>query len=307
MTNVSVEIEAEPYRRVEYFAAASGRTPSRLIADWTLERLATLQVPDPPKASREGTLDQREELRAKFRPEDVWVLMVGESAPAGGTFFYQADSNLFDATREAFERALGPMPHGEAFLERYREMGFWLYDVARSPVNRMRGRPRGNTVAEGVPALAALIKDLEPDFVVAVKTSLEGVVRQAARTADFPPQRLVVLPFPLYGWRREFVEGLAQFLQPGRTPRPIASVESGDGASETLTLHEAMERVLRTSRGGPLPARRLANEVATRGLYLRRDGVRADYQQLLARARKYPTKFDVSREGISLRVRGLEL
>jgi hypothetical protein len=299
LKTIPVSLDPDSARRVEYFSEASGRTPSKLIADWTLERLATLQIAVPTEANADAKSDERDLLRARYRPDDVWVLMVGESPPAGGTFFYQADSHLYDATREAFEVALGPMPQGEAFLERFQAMGFWLYDVVREPVNRKRGRPRGDAVAAGVSALAALIADLEPDFVVGVKTSLEGIVGQAARMSDFPASRVVVLPFPLYEWRREYVSQLSRFLNPKGRQAPA----SATNPPSRMTLHEAMCRVLATSGGGPMPARRLANEVASQGLYLRGDGARADYQQLLARTRKYPALFDVSREGIALRDR----
>jgi hypothetical protein len=35
-----------------------------------------------------------ESLRQSYRPQQVRVLFVGESPPAGGTFFYRANSNL---------------------------------------------------------------------------------------------------------------------------------------------------------------------------------------------------------------------
>lgn len=62
-----------------------------------------------------------------------------------------------------------------------------------------------------------------------------------------------------------------------------------------------MVEVLEGAGGGPHPARELANEIATRALYVRQDGGRADYQQVLARARKYPRLFEVDRSGVRLR------
>ena len=60
-----------------------------------------------------------EELRGLYRPERVRLLLVGESSPAGGTHFYLANSNLFQATREAFVLALDEtgIPSGGGFLE----------------------------------------------------------------------------------------------------------------------------------------------------------------------------------------------
>jgi len=46
-----------------------------------------------------------DELRARYCPDVVRVLFVGESSPAGGTFFYAANSKLYFATKHAFEQA----------------------------------------------------------------------------------------------------------------------------------------------------------------------------------------------------------
>jgi hypothetical protein len=46
--------------------------------------------------------------------------------------------------------------------------------------------------------------------------------------------------------------------------------------------------------------RQLANEIASRGLYIRRDGGRADYPQLRLRAKKYRQLFEVTPNGIRL-------
>ena len=302
---IAARFDQQTCRRLQVIAGQSFRTPSTLIRDWVLERLASLSVADEPDVTAEGEiaarpigqpLDEHEVLRAKYRPDDVVVLLVGESAPAGGSFFYQADSNLFAATREAFERAQGPMPTGAAFLEHLKDLGYWLYDMVDEPVNRKRGRPRRYAVAAGVTRLKLLIEDTEPDFVVAVKTSLEGPVRQAAQLASFPAARLRILPFPLYQWREEYVRELARLL--GHEPASPSTRSIPE--PERLTLHEAMEAVLRDHGGGPMPARQLANEVAARGLYQRLDGGRADYQQLLLRAKSYAAVFVVSPSGIAL-------
>ncbi len=246
----------------------------------------------------EAAVSSQERLRRRYRPDDMVVLLVGESAPAGGTFFYQGDSTLFTATREAFERAFGSMPVGEGFLGRFREMGFWLYDLADEPVNRRPGRPRKYTVSQGVTRLSRLVEDADPDFVIAVKTSLEGPVRRAASLAGFPAHRLLILPFPLYQWREEYVRELARFLN-----RKTALDDSAPTipAAERLTLHEAMRAILEDADGGPVPARQVANEIGRRGLYVRQDGGRADYQQVLLRARKYPAIFEIGPRGVGLR------
>jgi hypothetical protein len=302
---IAVRFDKPTTDRLRRIAEASFRTPAALLRDWALERLASLAVDEPVEAGPvspvtppgDATLDRREELRVKYKPDDVVVLVVGESAPAGVTFFYQADSNLFFATREAFERAQGPLPEGTGFLEHFKELGFWLWDMAPEPVNHKRGRPRRYAVAQGVTRLKLLIEEFDPDFVVAVKTSLEGPVRQAAQLAGFPARRVKILPFPLYQWREEYVREMARFMG----AKPVVDVDAKRlPEAERLKLHDAMAIVLRERGGGPLPARELANEIAERGLYERQDGGRADYSQLLLRAKNYPHLFSVDRAGVKL-------
>ena len=303
---LSVRLDRESMQALSSIAAAEHRAPAAVVRDWIFERLG--RTPAHQDVALEGavdsgTTDPGEALRQRYRPDDIVVLFVGESAPAGGTFFYQADSNLFRATREACTLAFGNVPDGPAFLWWFRDKGFWLCDLADRPVNRNRGRPRKLEVNAGVAGLAAVIADAQPDFVVSVKTSIETEVRQAAERAGFAGNRIVVLPFPLYQWRDVYVRELARFFgwerttSPGRRARQKSSTSDGTH----LTLHEAMEAVLRTRDGGPVPARELANEIAARDFYARQDGGRADHQQILARARKYPHLFAVERSGVQLR------
>ncbi len=49
-------------------------------------------------------------LRRRFRPSQIAVLLVGESPPAGDTFFYDGDSNLFCHTWKAFMMAIHASP-----------------------------------------------------------------------------------------------------------------------------------------------------------------------------------------------------
>ena len=219
---LSVRLDADSAHRLAEVASHTGKAPSRVIRDWVLERL---QEADgrAPVISRVGEAsvsythsppDEFEDLRQRYRPSGpVRLLLVGESRPAGGTFFYLANSNLFHATRAAFEHALGPMPEGGAFLPWLQSSGVWLYDVVPAPVNRLRGRPRHEAVAARAGDLVDLLRSTDPERVVVIKRSLEPVVRHAIQSAEIPPDRLSVLPFPLYQWRAEYVRGLSALVR----------------------------------------------------------------------------------------------
>lgn len=214
---VSVRLDSASAGRVAELAAATGRTPSRLIRDWTLDRLATaadgsfrsMMIRESGAPYSAGESADFERLRQQFRPERIRLLLVGESRPAAGSFFYLANSTLYRATREAWQAAFGPMPPASPFLGRLQSEGIWLYDLAPAPVNRLRGRPRRQAVEARAGELAALLVGESPDAVVVVKRSLAAVVREAMTAAHLPAHRLHVLPFPLYQWRAEYVAGLS--------------------------------------------------------------------------------------------------
>ncbi|MPN58099.1 hypothetical protein SDC9_205800 [bioreactor metagenome] len=67
-----------------------------------------------------------------------------------------------------------------------------------------------------------------------------------------------------------------------------AENEGGQQTSQKiLTLHEAMEIVLKDQDGRRMHAAALADEIYNRGLYLKKDGTKAEYTQIRARCNHY--------------------
>ena len=233
---VSVRFDASTMQGLYEVARRAHRTPGQLIRQWTVERLASasgepLAAGISEEAARYDAADQHEALRQRYRPDRIDILMVGESRPAGGSFFYRANSNLYDATRQAVQRATGPVPQGSAFLELLKDRGVWLYDLADTPVNRPRGRPRRDAVLARIAELVRLLEDAKPRLVVAIKKDLGPSVAEALREAGLDADRLRVLPFPLYQWRNEYVQGLAE----------IFKRSEGDDATGIRRLRDALE------------------------------------------------------------------
>lgn len=159
---------------------------------------------DPPAVARSRRL---------YRPADVRVLLVGESAPAGGTHFYLANSNLFRGVRAAFGDVYGvKTPDGEDFLRFFQERGYWLVDLADEPVNRLDSHTRRGLVAMGVRRVSRTIRDEQPSVVVVVKKSIVRQVRSALELSGHDAD-LVELPFPAMGWQSAFSGGLARVVR----------------------------------------------------------------------------------------------
>jgi hypothetical protein len=152
-----------------------------------------------------------EKAREYYRPNKVRVLFVGESRPAEGTFFYHENSNLFRYTKEAFEQASG-VPFNCAAFKRH---GCWLYDVCGEPVNNLAHVERREKIKNGLPELEKILKQLKPEFVIAVKKGdfIELASPIILDAGFIVGSTFFSLPFPAYGNQHRFVRELVFTLR----------------------------------------------------------------------------------------------
>jgi hypothetical protein len=161
------------------------------------------------------------ELRERWRPKHVRLLLIAESAPddrgdpARRRFFY-ADSlgpdNLFGgvvaamygATRDDLKRD-GKRP----WLERLREDGFYLIDLAPFPVNvGLSTGARRQVLRASIPGCVDRARALSPDGIVVVKKNLHRMLAGPLRDAGLPLLHNEPIAFPLPEWRPQFIAGL---------------------------------------------------------------------------------------------------
>jgi hypothetical protein len=136
-----------------------------------------------------------EELRKSFRPDRIATLFVGESAPSSGRFFYNSDSSLFHAMKNAFGGEL-------TFLEDFKMNGFYLDDLVLIPVNKMTSKARSTRRWESVAKLADRLKDYRPEAIVIVMRAIRPMVEAAMRMAGIAYEPYCT-PHPAFGnWNR---------------------------------------------------------------------------------------------------------
>jgi hypothetical protein len=136
----------------------------------------------------------RERLRASYRPATVRVLFVGEAPPASGRFFYQADSGLYRAVRDAFA-GMFPDVRENDFLESFRWLGCYLVDLCDRPVDRLPRNQRVQACLQGEVRLARILKRLRPELVITVVRSISANVSRARRRAGWSGTH-IELPYP---------------------------------------------------------------------------------------------------------------
>jgi hypothetical protein len=149
-------------------------------------------------------LSSAERQRRKFTPDDIRVLFIGESPPAGAAFFYFANSNLYDATREAFEQAIPALRREPDFLGAFRRLGCYLEDLSPVPVNHLdlgdpqQRRERRALRREGINSLARRMRAWTPRVVAVVMLDMlrTGDLQQLLSEARYGEVERADLPFP---------------------------------------------------------------------------------------------------------------
>ena len=154
-----------------------------------------------------------ERLRRRYRPHDVRVLFVGESPPAGGTFFYRANSKLYAATREAFEAAIPSLRREDDFLAAFQRLGCYLDDLCPEAVNDLdiRDPKRVAERERGIASLARRVRALDPAVICVVMKAIVPEVTVAARRAGVDVQ-IEALPFPARH-RAQYVDQLTPLVK----------------------------------------------------------------------------------------------
>jgi hypothetical protein len=152
-------------------------------------------------------------LRRNYCPRDVRILFVGESPPAGGTFFYAANSNLFVHTQAAFVRALGRgVGDGETFLQYFKGLGCYLEDLCCQPVNRLAGTTRQRAHRNAMGDFVRRVRRHSPDAIVVVSRAIREPVAGALDQAGLGHVPRYELPFPAFGHHTEYIRGLSELL-----------------------------------------------------------------------------------------------
>jgi hypothetical protein len=153
--------------------------------------------------------------RRKYRPGKVRFLLIAESPPSSGGFFYFGKTigkdHLFRETMKALELwpRNEPMPKGvdkRTMLRRFQSMGFFLLDTCVFPVDKLQPFERREAVLSQMPRLINDVLDVDPGRILIVKSSIFTPVRVALTNAGLSARVLNTgpVPFPSHGNQRTY-------------------------------------------------------------------------------------------------------
>jgi hypothetical protein len=138
--------------------------------------------------------EKQERLRRRYRPANLRLLFIGEAPPASGRFFYQQDSGLYRAIRDAF-RVIDPSILDEDFLSVFQSFGCYLIDLCPYPVDQLDPQSRRAACLASEPLLCRKIRRLQPQAIVTLVRSIRVNVEQAVGCARWRGP-LIDLPYP---------------------------------------------------------------------------------------------------------------
>jgi hypothetical protein len=161
------------------------------------------------KGGNMHNMETVEAVRARYRPNRITTLFVGESAPYSGDFFYCGNTAMLRNMRRAIEAAID----GDGdFLERFKSYGWYLDDLVLTPVNQLRIRSQRKAKcfsARG--SLAIRIAEYRPLAIVSLLLSIDKDIKAAAAAAGSTCPCYAV-PFPGMGHQPRFFSKMARIL-----------------------------------------------------------------------------------------------
>lgn len=162
-----------------------------------------------------------EQLRERYRPNHLEVLLIGESPPDPGDgsrrFFYSPvlarEDNLYRGVAKALFEGLLDVQEKPRVLERLRTSGFWLIDAVDEPINKRTRAARRRLVADRVDELVTRVIELAPSSgAIIVHGLVYEVTASPLRAAGVRVLHDEPLPFPIGNWRAEFARGMRAAL-----------------------------------------------------------------------------------------------
>jgi hypothetical protein len=167
--------------------------------------------------------------RRRYRPHKVRLLLIAESPPSSGGFFYFPTTigkdHLFRETMKALEfwPINQPMRRGvdkRSMLRRFQTMGFYLLDTCDFPVNKLRPVERREAVLRQIPRLVNKVIDADPLHILIVKSSIFQPVFIALKESGLRSRVLNSgpVPFPNHGNQRIYRSLLRRALAKAHSP-----------------------------------------------------------------------------------------
>jgi hypothetical protein len=164
-----------------------------------------------------ATRDEYHALRRRFEPETAKLLVVAESPPASGKYFYDTSGAITEALFAALMQQINCSPASkEDGLRAFQQRGWVLVDATYAPMNRLSERKRDAVIVRGYPLLRDDLTALSPDRsapVVLLKANVCRLLDERLTGDGFRVlNRGRVVYFPSHGRQKEFHQQFGEIV-----------------------------------------------------------------------------------------------
>jgi hypothetical protein len=160
-------------------------------------------------------------LRLPYVPENIRLVIIAESPPAGGLCFYNPTGRTSEPLFAAMMKQLGLSPTTkEEGLRKFQQCGWVLVDATYEPINKLgpdSNRDRDGMIDRAYPLLrddlASLALDPSTPLVL-IKANVCRVLKPKLVKDGFKVVNGgTVIPFPSNGWANPRSDGLKSFSE----------------------------------------------------------------------------------------------
>jgi hypothetical protein len=157
-------------------------------------------------------------LRRHYEPGSVNLLVVAESPPASGRYFYDPEGSVSEPLFRALMQCLCVCPlTKESGLCEFQRRGWVLVDATYEPVNTLKPSSRDQVIARDYPLLCADLASLLPDRsapLVLVKANVCRILEPKLAEDGFNVlNRGRAVYFPSHGRQNDFQRQLGAILK----------------------------------------------------------------------------------------------
>jgi hypothetical protein len=157
-------------------------------------------------------------LRRAYQPEGIKLVIVAESPPVSGLYFYDPTGSISEALFAALMRQLRFSPlDKDTGLREFQRIGWTLVDATYEPVNGRTKRDRNSVIARDYPLLRDDLKTLTRDNstpLVLIKANVCQLLERKLTQDNFNViNRGSPIYFPSHGRQREFAQQFGAALK----------------------------------------------------------------------------------------------
>lgn len=169
-------------------------------------------------------------LRQRYEPEHVKLVVVAESPPASGLYFYNPEGRVTEPLFSALMKQLDWHGSDKAGgLRKLQQWGWLLIDATYEPINQMSGSQRLRVIERDFDLLCDDLKKSAPDRSTPLILIKENVCRilepQLVREGFNVLNCGLIIPFPSTGHQKQFHEQFAALRRSAGVQGTSSSVE----------------------------------------------------------------------------------